>query len=536
MIKNIKNLLIIIFIFFLGILTERFEFDKKAASLIKNIYDSTSRSIYNLSSKDKIKVIIDQKNYQKILDSREQALKEGVLHEETQTWVNAKLIHNKISRDIEIRLKGVFPDHWSDTNRWSFKVKIKRNSKPFNESNRFNLQTPETSSYIYEWLLTKALEQENLISLETKYYDLDINGKNLGAYMFQSGISDEILKKNNKELGPIVGFSKDLFLKEFLNSKRMNELGATGSLNGIEDNFWREKIEPVQFSKNKLGKIQETYLNEAILLLESFRREEKKINQIFDVNKLTKVMALRALLGSSEFDYRDTKFYFNPSTKLLEPITKESHVDLNFDFKNYYFSWWIDSTNIKPHRPGNKSFFLDILYKDLVFHELYLDQLNKFSKLEYFKDLIDNNKDEFEEVLKFIKSNYPSKNIFSSKQLEINRLRIQDLLNPVQGINAYFSSYNQNILKLNISNLQRLPIKIIGIELEDGSKILINNNTIIRGKKPQSATKNIIINFDCKFRDDCKKTMISNQNVLFQVLGQKETKKANISMHYFKSE
>ena len=78
MIKNIKNLLIIIFIFFLGILTERFEFDKKAASLIKNIYDSTSRSIYNLSSKDKIKVIIDQKNYQKILDSREQALKRMV--------------------------------------------------------------------------------------------------------------------------------------------------------------------------------------------------------------------------------------------------------------------------------------------------------------------------------------------------------------------------------------------------------------------------------------------------------------------------
>ena len=66
--------------------------------------------------------------------------------------------------------------------------------------------------------------------------------------------------------------------------------------------------------------------------------------------------------------------------------------------------------------------------------------------------------------------------------------------------------------------------------------IFLNNNTIIRGKKPQSATKNIIINFDCKFRDDCKKTMISNQNVLFQVLGQKETKKANISMHYFKSE
>ena len=72
-------------------------------------------------------------------------------------------------------------------------------------------------------------------------------------------------------------------------------------------------------------------------------------------------MALRALLGSSEFDYRDTKFYYNPTSKLLEPITKESHVDLNFNFKDHYFSWWIDSTNIKPHRPANKSFFRDFI-------------------------------------------------------------------------------------------------------------------------------------------------------------------------------
>lgn len=536
MIKIIKTFSIIIFIFFLGILTERFEYDKKVASVLKNIFDSTARSVHNLFPKDTIQIIIDQKDYKKIFDSRKQAIEKGILLEEAQKWVNAKLIHNELNRDIEIRLKGVFPDHWSDSNRWSFKIKIKRNSKPFNETNRFNLQTPETSSYMYEWLLMKALEQENLINLETKYYDLEINGKNLGAYMFQDGISDELLKKNKKELGPIVGFSKDLFLKEYLNSERINKLGATGSLNGIEDNFWRERIEPTQFSKDKFGKIQEKYLNEAILLLESFRREEKKINQIFDVKKLSKVMALRALLGSSEFDYRDTKFYYNPSTKLLEPITKESHVDLNFDFKKHYFSWWIDSTNIKPHRPANKSFFLDIFYNDLTFHELYLNQLNEFSKKKYFQNLITNNKAEFNEVYKIIKSNYPSKKIFSSDQLEINRIRIQDLLNPILGVNVYFSSYNQNILKLNISNLQRLPIKIIGIELEDGNKILVNKNYTIRGKKPQLPTTNILINFDCKFKDECKKAMITNQKLLFQVLGQKKIKKTNISLHNLISE
>ena len=534
--KKVKNFLVLIIVFILGIITERFEYDKIATSFFKNTYDNASRTLYNLSTKEKIEIKIDQKEYKKILETRDKAIQEGLLLEEMQRWVKAKLTHEDLTRDIDIRLKGVFPDHWSHSDRWSFKIRINNNSKPFNKLNRFNLQTPETSSYVYEWLLMKALEKENLISLGTKYYDLEINNKKLGAYMLQGGISEEVLKINNKETGPIVGFSKNLFLKELVNSRKMNKIGATGSLNGIEDNFWREKIEPVQFSNSNLGKVQEKYLNDAIYLLEAFRKEKKKINEVFDIEKLSKIMVLRALLGSSEFDYRDTKFYYNPTSKLLEPITKESHVDLNFNFKDHYFSWWIDSTNIKPHRPANKNFFLEILYNDLRFHEFYLNQLNEFSKKKYFHELINDNRDEFDEIYKRIKNNYPSKKIFSLNQIEINRLRIQDFLNPVQGINVYFSNYNENLLKLNISNLQRLPIEIIGIEFDDGTKILLNEKTILKGKKPQTSTDNIIVKFDCKFREECKKSMIDKQSVLFQVLGQKKTKKANISMHYFKSE
>ena len=36
-----------------------------------------------------------------------------------------------------------------------------------------------------------------------------------------------------------------------------------------------------------------------------------KPSQVFDTDQLAKVMALRALIGSSEFDWMDTKFYYN---------------------------------------------------------------------------------------------------------------------------------------------------------------------------------------------------------------------------------
>ena len=116
-------------------------------------------------------------------------------------------------------------------------------------------------------------------------------------------------------------------------------------------------------------------------------------------------MALRAVLGSSEFDWRDTKFYFNQTTSLLEPISKESHVSLDLNFRDHYFSWWIDSSDIRSHYINNTNFFLDLLYKDENFYREYLSQLNIFSKQKYYKELIEKNQ------------NYPSKQIFSEDHI-----------------------------------------------------------------------------------------------------------------------
>ena len=158
------------------------------------------------------------------------------------------------------------------------------------------------------------------------------------------------------------------------------------------------------------------------------------------------------------------------------------------------------------------------------------------AKDNFFKNLINENKSEFERYLKIQKKNYPSQKVFSLEQLEINRLRVQEFLNPVQGVNVYFSDYNQNILQLVVSNLQRLPVEILGLKLNSGEEILLKKPFYINGKKPHKPTENIIIKFDCLFKEECKKISINNQKVLFRILGQKKPKKAEISMHYFKSE
>ena len=482
--KKIIYSIVAILLFISGAIFERFELDNKSLNILKKAYDGGFRVFYSFTNTEKIFLDISNKEYEKILKSREEALKLGVLKDSMSRWVPAKIKMNDVSHEIKIRLKGAFPDHWSDPSKLSFKIKVNNDSMPINNLRRLNLQSPETLSFLYEWLLSKALEQEKLINLRLNYYELILNGNSLGVYALQDAISPESLQINNRKSGPIIGFSKDLYLDEITNAKKLNKLGILDSLNGLEDTFWRSKIEVVQMTEGQeTNDLQQKYLKESINLLNSFRNGELKTSQVFDVNKLAKVMAIRASLGSSEFDYRDTKFYYNPDTSLLEPITKEVHVSLDLNFKDYY-SWWIDSTKkFGPHYTNNTNFFIDLIYRDYNFYKLYLNELNNISKKQYFKNLIEKNNQEFSRNFKILKTNFPTKEIFSEEQIKITRARIQDLLNPVQGLNVNFLEYEKDILKLKISNLQRLPVEIIGIKLQDKSDINLKKSVILPGKK-----------------------------------------------------
>ena len=103
--KNfIKYFFLFLFIFFFGILTERFEIDNKISSNFRNLIDSSSRFFYSLKSNEKLEIIIDQKEFIKLSKTRERALKKGMLQDDMQKWVTAKLKDENITRNIKIRI------------------------------------------------------------------------------------------------------------------------------------------------------------------------------------------------------------------------------------------------------------------------------------------------------------------------------------------------------------------------------------------------------------------------------------------------
>ena len=518
------SLLLSFSLFFLfGTWSEKYDFNKKIKLFLNDVSETVSNRIYsNFYDIDKLVIDMNYKNYQKILDTRKESLKSFRSSEDMHKWVPASLNHDNKDFKIQAKLKGVHEDHWKHPLKWSFKIKMDQNKneeKTLFNLKRFSIQHAKTRGYLHEWLLMKVLKEEGLIAHRTKFVSLVLNGNNLGIYNLEEQHSKELLEANNRREGPIIGFNKNLWIDE---ANNVNKLGV----NNLDGSFWRSEIKPTQFKDSKKNTEQEVYLNQAITLLESFRQNSKDLSEIFDLDQLSKLMAAKAVLGSIEFDWRDLKFYYNPVTKLLEPIGREVHVDLNQSQIN---TWWADLSSVNFAHSTDQKYFISLLFNNKFFFKKYLKDLSRMSKKNYVNQIIGKNFEEFKEYKKALSQNYPGDNTFSYEYIEKYRSEIEKTLNPIQGVNFNYVESKNNLLLLNASNLQRLPIEIIGIQNNKKDLIILNKPIYLNGKLINKAAKIELIKIDCASENLCKKENLDNIKIIYSILGQNKKKSSTIA-------
>ena len=512
----LKVFLILLFFFILGIWTEKYNLLKKPSSFFTKIYENFySKVVSEVYEVEEIVVDINYKNFEKIKKTREIALKNEILKASDSKWSAGKLVYNNKKNKIKIRLKGLYMDHWEHPYKWSFYIKIDDDKPSIFNLRRFTIQPPQTLNYIHEWLYMKALKKEGLIFHRTEFIDLIINGNKYGLYTLQERSMKELIENNKRREGPVITFSNQERLDEEIN------LDNTGA-NKISNYFWRSPIKPIQFKKSYKGTVQEKYLNKAVSLLELFRDKKLRVNEVFDVDQMAKVMALKAVFGSTEFDADDMKFYYNPVSNLLEPISKEVHADPKRFLGG--FNSWVFNTN-KLTYPRQKP-FLDLFYDDKIFYEKYLNELNNYSNNDYISTIIEENKSEFEKLIRILKINFPTKEIFINNDFNNVSLFIQNTLNPVQ--KPYFNllRVSNNILEFKATNTQILPIEITGINL--GNKNLnFKSNLRVNGLNLNKKDFQRILKIDC-LNLECNEINIDKVNVNYKILGQSKIYSSSI--------
>lgn len=208
-------------------------------------------------------------------------------HKKNIAEVNAKFTFNNVVSKSNIKLFGIYHDHWGHPDKWSLRVKLK-DFGSYKQSKQFNLLVPYARGFLFDYLLNKVISDFDLISLEYVPVQLFINGKNQGIYIFEDFHNKYLVEKNEK---------KDSMIFKFLT-----------------DN----KIDLKHPSQKKISKTQANLK----LYLE---KNPSHFFSMIDNEKMKVFLAINYLFETDHTMINDNlNYYYNPHSNKIEPTVREA--------------------------------------------------------------------------------------------------------------------------------------------------------------------------------------------------------------------
>ncbi|MDA3884997.1 MAG: CotH kinase family protein [Candidatus Delongbacteria bacterium] len=418
-----------------------------------------------------LNIDIKFKNYQKLLYQRKQALKSGGednpfnFHVDFEN-VPAKLSYKGKEYKAEINLKGLRKNHFSDSTRMSFQVKLKGNQTIMG-MRKFSLQDPKMRNYIYEWIFHKILKGEGFIALNYDFIEVKINGLDAGVYAIEERMDKILLERHGYTDGPIFKISDD------------------------KDSMYCHTIEPFgekKYTSQKWKKITK----KALLLAKGLSERRFEFGKTVNTDMFARYFAICDVFmffhGSLK---KSIRVYYNPVTGKFEPIGFDGHTFT--EAPNFISSEVIQRLNEVHNYFISVTMFHEIIFMndenyDEEFLKLYAQYLNKYSSIEYLDSFFGDISNELVYNLAIIYKNYPlledHVNLFGPEKFEFSRFHINKQAKYIRDIlNFRIGSVRPRV----VSRIQKAKVKLKTFELEVSNnyplslilkKVIINDSLV----------------------------------------------------------
>ena len=412
----------------------------------------------NLTVKE-LNFYIPDENYAQIITQQKNALN----GKKEFAYVDAIYILEKDSIPVKIKLKGDRAIHFNDSSKLSFRVKIVNDKSVFNIK-KFSLHHPVARNYIYEWIFHKALDNLGLLSLRYEFIKVELNGKKLGLYAFEEHFEKSLIENKKLPIGPILRFNEDYSWHEL----------HTTFIEPYQSKFWFDNYPEIT--------------QEAVSKMEKWRRAELTTSEVFNVQSLASYFAITDVLWFHHGQaWKSIRFYYNPETKLINPIGYDGHYN-EFFIKNKIApqlsstlpimqvdkKFWVEYYN-----DWYRLLFSNPLTFDESFFEQYLFYLKEYSNEKWIEKFLKSIKNDLDKNLAIIynqKDSYEDKIFsygkdkfqFSEQSFYSRAVVIQKLLKQEKVTHAYPIYLENGKMAIEIENIGFIPVKIDSITINDG--------------------------------------------------------------------
>ena len=437
---------------------------------------------------------IKHKHYQKLAYFRAQSLRRGILFGSDENKVPATIRFGNNAYRVSLSLKGRLSDHWEHDDIWSIKVSV-RDGKTIRGMRSFALQHPKARGFVNEWVLHKLMSDAGIISLRYDFVEVNINGKGSYIYALEEGFDKRLIEHNQHKEGPILKFDRDFYWEGGLDPSRRHGVPPHWQYKiGLSQTLWGANIVPMPLNKTLRDTVQYRLFVKAKNLMDDFRRNKLLTSDVFDIPKLATYFAAMELFGYHHASYLDNlRFYYNPITSLIEPITHDNSAIFLLENSglvgaNRQLGELIDyKSPVSWFGRWQTGAWHDAVFKDTIFYRAYIAELERISEVKYLKNFFTTCQQELHQKQKILYRDYPFFNFDPTKKLYENQEYIRKKLRSEILIHAYYdlSELKQGRLILEFSNLQEFPVEIVSVSTPDPIELeLSGGSRIIQASQP----------------------------------------------------
>ncbi|MAT44249.1 MAG: hypothetical protein CL609_18110 [Anaerolineaceae bacterium] len=400
-----------------------------------------------------IYIDIGFEEYQELLEKRNEALDLGILVSADDDFVPASIrFQDGQPLDVEMRLKGDWTDHLLG-DKWSFRIKIKEDGAVFG-AKEFNIQTPETRNYIWEWAFHQNLISEGVLTTRYDFTNVVLNGKLLGIYGVEDAFTAEMMESQERRQGVLLRFDEDI-----LWDTRADfwEIGTTNDSSILQSNTYESSIISI-FKASKIAEnpVLSAEAETASNLLAAFQRGERSASEVFDVELMGRFFALSDLwAGCHGLYWHNYRFYYNPVTTLLEPVAYDNEPFWTCPTENSIIGKMVESG----------------LFDDPEIRAAYVHEVERIANKNYIDQVRLDMEQEIEIYQNALKLEYGEQDLGVSWDKLVNRAEIlMQELHPAHPVRANYQIVNRNgqsSLVLDITNMMLLPAELVSVKVGD---------------------------------------------------------------------
>ena len=396
-----------------------------------------------------IKIDMNFKTREYLKSNLSIAIKKNDLSATENKYKPIKILYNNKEYKADVRLKGLTNYHRIG-NKKSLKIKLKQNETGLKQTiygfSKFSIMAPERRWNEREWLFREFAAKEGLLKKRYDFVNIKINSNNSGIYSIEEDFSKEFFEFNKIKLAPILSIDSDklLGLSKFMTSCCSHMLINDFNFSPVQskDNIYKSKNYNNQY----------TYAKN---LLIDFMNKKENAKKIIDLEKFAKFLALSDIFGGWHgTETFNLKLYFNPYTKLLEPIPDDMFDEPRNTAPRDFALFKIRNTR-------GFSIFYQSLFNDIDFLKFYYFYLEKYSS----KNFIKNNLSDTNAKLKKVNKTITKDNLYFKSRikqdLENNSKLIREFIKPKFPIEVFKVKKDKlNNLYLDMQNNFYFPIDI----------------------------------------------------------------------------